>query len=311
MELRHLRYFCAVADNEGFSRTARLMHVSQSAISEQIQNLEQEIGVPLLVRAGHRIRLTSHGEVFLAEARKVLAGASSAVELAQRSLRGETGTLKIGFFNGGTGPLFPELMRDFRRRYPGVRLTLAEMVPRLQTKALLDGTLDIGITRPPDAPYDQQLRTCLLYLDPLAAVLPKDHPLAKGAVDLRALAAERFVLVTRETSSALFDKIIEACSRAGFSPDIVNTGSVWSSVVLFVQSGEGISILPRTLEQSLSGTRGLAFCPLTDTSASIEMVAAWSPSNEGPIQTAFLQLLNEARPRMQAAVRKARPGVRD
>src|SRR5215475_649278 len=99
MELRHLRYFCAVAEHLGFSRTARALHVSQSAISEQIADLEQEVGAPLLVRGSHKIRLTPHGEVFLAEAKKVLAGAEYAVEMAQRSLRGEIGTLHIGFFN--------------------------------------------------------------------------------------------------------------------------------------------------------------------------------------------------------------------
>src|SRR5260221_10772547 len=107
MELRHLRYFSAVAEHQGFSRAARVMNISQSAISEQIANLEEEIGVPLLIRSGHKIRLTPHGEVFLEEAKKVIAGASTAIELAQRSLRGETGTLRIGFFNGGTTPLVP------------------------------------------------------------------------------------------------------------------------------------------------------------------------------------------------------------
>src|ERR1700691_2251404 len=97
MELRHLRYFCAVAENRGFSRTARALHVSQSAISEQIADLEREVGAPLLLRGRQKVGLTPHGEVFLAEARKVLAGADYAVEMAQRSYRGEVGTLRIGF----------------------------------------------------------------------------------------------------------------------------------------------------------------------------------------------------------------------
>jgi DNA-binding transcriptional LysR family regulator len=298
MELRHLRYFCAVAENQGFSRTARALHISQSAISEQISDLEREIGTALVVRGRQKTRLTPQGEVFLAEARKVLEGAARAVELAQRSGRGEIGTLQIGFFNGGTGTLVPKLIRDFRRKHPGVRVSVADMVPSQQSKALMDGTLDIGFTRPLDPPFDQHLRTELLYLDPLVAVLPRNHPLARGPVDLRSLAGERFVLVARETSSALFDKIVSSCSQAGYSPQIVNTASVWSSVVLLVEAGEGIAILPSNLQQR--GTSDLAFCPLRPPGASIELVLAWSPAREGALQTAFLELAREARKRITA-----------
>lgn len=296
MELRHLRYFCAVADNQGFSRTARMLNVSQSAISEQITDLEREIGTPLLVRGRQKIRLTAQGEVFLAEARKVLAGAAYAVEMAQRSQRGEIGTLRIGFFNGGTGTLVPRIIRDFRRRHPGVRVSLTELVPTLQSKALIDGTLDIGFTRPLDPDFQQHLRSELLYIDPIVVVLPKHHRLAPGPVDLRSLSGERFVLVARETSTSLFDKIIALCSDAGFAPTIVTTGSVWSSVVLLVQAGEGIAILPSNLQQK--GSSGLVFCPLTAKAASIELVMAWAPDRESAIQTAFLELAREARQRM-------------
>lgn len=133
-------------------------------------------------------------------------------------------------------------------------------------------------------------------LDPLMAVLPKDHPLAGGAVDLRSLASEHFVLVARETSSALFDKIIALCSHAGFSPEIVNSGTVWSSVVLLVQAGEGVSILPSNIQRS--GVNDLAFCPLTARDAHIELVAAWCPDRSNAIQQAFLQLVRDVRPKI-------------
>ncbi len=298
MELRHLRYFCAVAENQGFSRTARLLHVSQSAISEQITDLESEIGVPLLARGRQKIRLTPDGEVFLTEAKKVLSSAAYAVEMAQRSHRGEIGTLRIGFFNGGTGTIVPRIIRNFRRRHPGVRVSLTEMVPSLQSEALMNGTLDVGFTRPLDPVFDAHLRSELLFLDPLMAVLPKNHALVPGPVDLRKLSGERFVLVARETSASLFDKIISLCSEAGFAPTIVTTGSVWSSVVLLVQAGEGIAILPSNLQQQGSGD--LVFCPLTALGASIELVMAWAPERESAIQSAFLELTREARQRRKS-----------
>jgi DNA-binding transcriptional LysR family regulator len=295
MELRHLRYFCAVADNQGFSRTARALHVSQSAISEQVSDLESELGVQLLSRGQQRTQLTPHGEVFLVEAKKVLAAADQAIETARRSARGELGTLTIGFFNGGTGTEVPATIKEFRRRYPNVRVSVIEMIPSDQSEALVNGTMDVGFTRPLEPPFDDLLRSELLYLDPLIVVLPKNHPLARGPIELRKLARERFVFVTRETSPSLFGKIMALCSEAGFSPQIVATGSVWSSVVLLVQAGEGIALLPSNMQQRGS-FRDLAFCALTNRGASIGLVMAWSPQREGPVQKSFLDLVRERRP---------------
>jgi DNA-binding transcriptional LysR family regulator len=285
-----------VAANQGFSRTARALHVSQSAISEQISDLEREIGVTLMVRGHQKTRLTPDGEVFLSEAKKVLAAADNAVETVRRSARGEVGTLTVGFFNGGTGAEVPNVIRSFRRRHPGVRVSVVEMTPSEQSKALANGTMDVGFTRPLDPPFDQVLRSEVLYLDPLIAALPKDHPLARGPVDLRKLAREPFVLVARETSPSLFGKIMALCSEAGFVPQIAATGVVWSSVVLLVQAGEGIAILPTNLQQRGS-FRDLAFCPLTNRGASIGLVMAWSPQREGPVQKAFLDLVRDYRRR--------------
>jgi len=295
MELRHLRYFCAVADHQGFSSSARALHVSQSAISEQVADLEREVGVALLVRGQQKTRLTLQGEVFLAEAKKVLAAADQAVETARRSARGEIGTLTIGFFNGGTGADVPAIIKNFRRRHPDVRVSVIDMVPGAQSQALIDGTLDVGFTRPLETPFDQLLRSELLYLDPLVAVFPKDHPLARGSVDLRRLARERFVLVARESSPSLFGKIIALCSEAGFSPQIVGTGVVWASVVLLVEAGEGIAILPSNMQQSAS--KDLVFCPLTNRGASIGLALAWSPMRDGPVLRSFLDLVRDYRRR--------------
>jgi DNA-binding transcriptional LysR family regulator len=293
MELRHLRYFCAVAENQGFSRSARALRVSQSAISEQISDLEREIGIPLLVRGQQKTTLTPAGEVFLDEARKTLAAADHAIETAQRASRGEIGTLSVGFFNGGTGNDVPAIIKNFRLLRPDVRVTVADMVPGLQSPAMVNGNMDVGFTRPLETPFDQLLRSELLYLDPLVAVFPKDHPLAGEAVDLRSLARERFVLVARESSPSLYGKILALCSEAGFSPQIVSTGVAWASVALLVEAGEGIAILPSNLQHGAS--KNLTFCPLTNPGAVIGLVMAWSPQREGPVLKAFLNLVRNYR----------------
>jgi DNA-binding transcriptional LysR family regulator len=291
MELRHLRYFCAVAEYSGFSSSARALHVSQSAISEQIADLEREIGVPLLVRGQQKPRLTLPGEVFFAEAKKVLAAADRAVETAQRSARGEIGTLNIGFFNGGTGADVPAIIKNFRRLHPGVRVGVTDILPGLQSNALIEGTLDVGFTRPLETPFDQILRWELLYLDPLVAVFPKGHPKAHAPVNLRTLARERFVLVARESSPSLFGKILALCSKSGFSPQIVSTASVWASVALLVEAGEGIAILPSNLQHGAS--KNLVFSPLTNPGAAIGLGMAWSPQREGPVLEAFLKQVRD------------------
>ncbi|HEV2274835.1 MAG TPA: LysR substrate-binding domain-containing protein [Acidobacteriaceae bacterium] len=303
MELRHLRYFCAIAEWKGFNRAARALHVSQSAISEQILDLESEIGVPLLNRTQHKISLTPPGEIFLEEARRVLAAANHAVEMAQRSNRGEIGYLSIGFLVWGTGAFFPKIIRGFRRQHPGVQLSLLEILPQAQSEALLKGTIDIGFTRPLQPPYDQQLRSELLYMDPLMAVLPVDHRLASGPLALEALAEEQFILCDREISPTLFDKITSLCVQAGFAPRITQTSNLLSSVLTLVQAGEGVTLIPASLRHMRFSD--LAFCPLTATS-SVEMVMAWSPDREGALRNAFLDFVRERKQWIERIVASCR-----
>src|SRR5579875_3873835 len=144
MELRHLRYFCAVADWQGFNRAANALHLSQSAVSDQILDLEREIGVRLLNRSRERVSLTPAGEIFLEDARKVLADAERAVERARRSANGETGSLRIAFLVWGASSFLPGFIREFRQLHPEVKLSLLEMLPSAQSEALIRGNLDVG-----------------------------------------------------------------------------------------------------------------------------------------------------------------------
>jgi DNA-binding transcriptional LysR family regulator len=291
MELRHLRYLCAVAEWQGFSRAARALHVSQSVISEQIRDLEEEIGVPLLNRGHHGITLTPAGEIFCLESRKLLAAADRAVDLAKRSVRGELGNLSVGFLVWGTSAFFPSLIRGFRKLHPEVRVSLVEMLPPAQSKALLDGTLDIGFTRPLQPPYDRQLRSEILYLDPFIAVLPMDHPLAETPLLLKQLANEPFVLCDRNISPTLFDKITSLCAQAGFSPQISQTANVLSSALTLVQAGEGVTLIPSSLRNPRF--HELSFCPIIEPAGAIELVMAWSPEREGAVLQSFMKFVRE------------------
>lgn len=288
MELRHLRYLVAVAEQGSFSGAARRLHVAQSAISEQLSNLENEIGVPLFARSSKNATLTQEGLLFLDEARRVLAAADHAIQVAQRAHRGEIGTLRIGFFAGAMGVSFPKLIRSFRKQQPHVQLSLVEMTSTHQWEALVKGEIDVGFTRRIEPEFRGELRSELVQQDPIVAILPKDHPAAPGPVDLRDLANDPFVLSAREVSPAVFDKVIELCSEAGFSPRIASISSVWASVVLMVQAGEGVSLLP--LNQQQFRTPELAFCPLKSKSAFVEFVMAWSPRHDSNLNRSFRSL---------------------
>lgn len=297
MELRHLRYLCAVADFGTFSEAGRQLHISQSAISEQLADLEHELGGKLLHRANGRTRLTPQGELFLAEARKTLLAADRAVDIAQRSLHGKVGTLAIGFFLWGAGSFFARLIRDYRKLYPEIKLSLYDMHTPLQMEALTTGKIDVAFTRPLEPPYDRILRAELLFEDPVVVVLPRDHRLAKKTLAISDLATESFVMCDRHVTPALFDSILSLCSSAGFSPQIVNTSATWAGVLTLVESGEGIALVPSGVRYLR--TPGIVFSRLAPQSTHVGISVAWNPQNEGPIQAAFLRLVRENKDRIQ------------
>jgi DNA-binding transcriptional LysR family regulator len=181
-----------------------------------------------------------------------------------------------------------------------------EMLPNAQAEALLRGTLDVGFTRPLHAPYARQLRSETLYADPLIAVLPSDHPLARGPLALKQLATESFVICERDVSPVLFDKITSLCEQAGFSPRITQTSNVLSSVLALVEAGEGVSLIPSTL--SKLRVSDLAFCPLTAPQGAIELVMAWSPEREGAVKTAFLDFVRARKEIIRGAARNRKIG---
>jgi DNA-binding transcriptional LysR family regulator len=291
MELRHLRYFEAVANFGSVTAAARRLHVSQSSVSEQIADLEAEIGVALLDRSGRTVRLTAQGEAFLEEARRTLESSQRAVEAARRTMRGEVGALSIGFFLWGTEEFFPRIIREFRRRRPGVRLSLLEMHANEQIAALEEGRIDVGLTRPLQPPMDRVLRSELLYRDAVVVAVPPQHRFAGHTVQVESLAGEPLVLAERRSNPALFDNIVSLCAARGFSPKIANTSATWSGVLTLVQAGEGVALVPSGVRQLRR--KGLSFSTLGPGALSLGLAAVWNPKNESPSVLEFLRLLRE------------------
>jgi len=296
MELRHLRYLAAVAEYGTFREASRRLHVSQSAISEQIADLEHEVGGALLDR-GRNTRLTAQGRVFLEEAQKTLASADRAVDLTRRSLLGQEGALAIGFFLWGAGGFFASIIREYRKLHPQVKLTLIDMHAATQIEALKTGKIDVGFTRPLEPPHDRMLRSELLYRDPIVAVMPKDHPLAGAPVNIKALAHERFVTCDRQVTPTMFDSILALCTSAGFSPDIVNSSETWTGILTLVESGEGIALVPSGVRYLR--TPGLVFAEILPETVSVGLSIAWNPRNEDPVLMNFLRLVRANKDRIR------------
>ena len=297
MELRHLRYFRAVAELGSFSAAARRLHVAQSSVSEQIADLEDELGGKLLDRTGRQVRLTAMGTVFLGEARTTLDAAERAVEVTRSSMRGESGTLSIGFFLWGSGGFFPRIIREYRRRHPGIRLSLVEMHANEQVVALEEGRLDVGLTRPPDASAARVLEAELLFRDPVVVAVRPDHPFAGREVGVRELAGERLVLAERRSNPGLFDAVVALFAETGLTPVIANTSTTWSGVLTLVEAGEGVALVPAGVRQVR--TRGLVFCRMRPETLFLGLSAVWNPRRVGPALEGFLRLLQENKERIE------------
>ena len=299
MELRHLRYFAAVAQYLNYSEASRRLHVAQPAISQTILDLEDELEVKLLLRTKRSVQLTAAGTAFLREAGELLRRADEARRQAQRAARGEVGSLSIGFFGAASAPILPALVQTYRRKFPDVELHLCEMNPDQQLAAFDDGRIDLGFTRPLPADRRSDFEEEIVYTDQLAVALPAAHPLAKQkSVRLKSLGGEPFVQFHRQGAPGLFDEVIACCNRAGFSPRIVSEPNFMATVMTLVESGFGVSLIPccvRTLNRP-----HVAIRPIVPKSAPIPLCATWRKAEENPVLTAFLDILRVAKPRIRA-----------
>jgi DNA-binding transcriptional LysR family regulator len=276
MELRQLRYFVAVAEEGSLTRAAARLHIAQQSLSQQIRTLETQLGATLFLRSSRGAELTDAGAVFLREARPVLAQAARAVEAVQQAARGGQGSLRVGFLSSVANYVMPPVVRAFRERHPGVTLHVEDVAIATLVERLRAGDLDAGLTRPPQV---DDLETEVVLREPVAAVLPSDHPLAgRSEIALAELAGEPWVLTPRASWPPWHAKYDEDFARAGFRARVAQRGTSPQNLLALVAAGVGVTRLPlsaRTLRDS-----GVAFVPLAGDEA--EVVLAWRPGTRNP-----------------------------
>jgi DNA-binding transcriptional LysR family regulator len=250
MELRHLRYFVAVAEERHFTRAAERLGIRQPPLSLQIRRLEREIGAPLFRRLTRGAELTESGALLFEDARRILDQVDRAVAEVQSRARGETGRIRVGFA-GATyfQPIVPGIVRAFRERYPGVVLSPEQSnTPRLVDQ-LHGGDIDVAFVRPPVGEANG-LGIQLLIEEPMLLVLPAGHALTGAtAVPLAALSEETFILFPRQIGPGLHDSIIAACRRAGFTPRLGQEAPQMPAMVPMVAAGFGVSVVPQSIRQ--------------------------------------------------------------
>ncbi|KWU50082.1 MULTISPECIES: LysR family transcriptional regulator [Pseudomonas] len=291
MELRHLRYFIAVAEELHFGRAAQVLGISQPPLSQQIQALEQEVGARLFERTNRRVELSEAGRLFLQEARLVLAQVDKAADVARRAQSGELGELKIGFTSSAPfNSSIPQAIFAFRQAFPAVHLNLQEMSSTEVAESLVDESIQVGLMRP--LPLPDSLGVIELMHEPLVAVLNAGHPLVDGSergLHLAQLAQEPFVFFPRTYGSGLYAQLLNLARDAGFSPHFAQEAGEAMTIIGLVAAGLGVSVLPASYQRIRID--GVVYRTLLDQEA---VTAVWLVQRKGaqsPMAKAFVELL--------------------
>ena len=245
IELRHLRYFVAVAEELSFTRAAERLHLAQPALSQQIRQLEDRLSAPLFLRTP-RVALTPAGTALLPAARRALTQVQQAAAIATKVGAGRTAVLHVGLSSAASLTPFPRVVRDFMARRPDIAIRMREMHSTDQLDAIRSGALDVAVVR--ETVTDDSLALRELLREPLMIILPSRHHLARlGAVPLARCANEPFVLFPRSGAPNLHDQIVGMCREAGFVPRVENEAHEWHTMAALVAAGFGVCIAPASV----------------------------------------------------------------
>jgi DNA-binding transcriptional LysR family regulator len=285
VELRHLRYFVAVAEELHFHRAAARLHMSQPPLSQQIRALETELDVELLRRNRRRVELTEAGAVFLVEARRILGSVQQAADLARRVGRGEVGKLSVGFVGSAMYATLPEILREFRHQHPEVELQLRPFPTAPQLEALRDGRVDVGFLRPPVQRAGLELET--IQRETIVVALPEEHALAGAeSIAITQLRNETFVLLARTESPGVYDSLALTLSELAGNPRAVQEADDMQTLIGLVAAGIGVALVPGSV--SLLERPGVVYRKLAGRAPTVELALAWRSGPVSPVAQAFL-----------------------
>lgn len=290
MELRHLRYFAAVAETRHFGRAAEQLHMAQPALSQSIRQLEAELGTPLFTRTTRQVRLTPAGEFLREEARRVLAAVDESVHGVRRIAEGRQGLVRIAFTGTAAYTQLPRIARILKSELPGLALEVhADQLTSQQVDGLVSGRFDLGVLRPPTSGDDLVLRT--LEIEPLVLAVAADHRLAaEPVVAMADLRAEDFVLFAGD-ASVVNEAVLRSCREAGFTPRHEHRAHGISVLLPLVAADLGVALVPASVRAA--PLSGVVFRDVAD-AASIELALAWRSDDVDPSVLGVLAALEAA-----------------
>jgi DNA-binding transcriptional LysR family regulator len=290
MDLRHFRYFQAIAEELSFSRAALRLNVVQPALSRAIKELEAELGAKLFARTRRVVSLTAAGKTLLNDTSLMFERLDQTIRRVRRAAAGQVGELRLGYIGPPTQRFLGRLLAEYAKRCPDVTVHLEERTPERVWEMVAKGRLDIGLTRPVLAHATLRMQMLQLRDERLCAAIPRKHPLAsRKSVPWRSLASESLIVLARREGAGLHDEILAACRQAGFTPQIGHTPSVISTIVRYVESGAGIGIVPQCLAETDLSKRWNAV-RLTP-QQSIPLVMVWKELQQDPPAAAFHDLV--------------------
>ena len=292
MDLRHLRYFLAIAEELSFSRAARRLNVVQPALSRALKELEVELGVELLSRTRRSVSVTAAGRVLMNETSLLFERLDQTVRRVRRAAAGQQGELRLGYIGPPTHRFLSRLLEEYARRCPEVTVYLEERTPERVWEMVAKDRLDLGLTRPVLAHAALRMQTTHLRDEPLCAAVPGGHPWAgKKSVPWRSLAGQSLIVLARREGAGLHDEILAACREAGFTPKLSHTPSIIGTVIRYVESGAGVGVVPGSVGETDTSERWKPV-KLTPT-RSVPLVLVWKEEHQEPPARAFCQLVDE------------------
>jgi DNA-binding transcriptional LysR family regulator len=293
IELRHLRYFVAVAEELHFGRAALRLHLAQPPLSQQIRKLEEILGYPLFLRTSRAVRLTSAGEVFLERARRTLRNVQEDMDEARSVGRGEEGFLRVGFIGSAMLTALPDMLGRYRRLYPKVNLQLHESYTSAVVQKLLKGELDAGFLR--DSGQVSGLEIESLFSEPFIAVVPKKHPLARYKTILaKELRDEPFVFFSPSAGTLAYEKPVSLCEEHGFRPRVVQEAPQWLTIMRLIGAGLGVTIAPACVKQIAAPN--IACLSLRRATVKSDIELAYRTSEDRPIVEAIAAVARSSFP---------------
>lgn len=290
MKIRHMKYFVALAEELHFGKAASRLNISQPPLSQQIKQLETNIGVILFKRTKHKVELTNAGKVLLDEAYIILEQIDKAIKKTVKTEKGESGELILGFSSHSMFDVLPIILSDFYHKYPLVNVKVKQVSTSEQIQALNKGEIQAGLLCPPI--NDTSLCLKNIYEQKLILALPIDHPLNtnSNSIDIDCLNQYPFIMTPRNIGPGYYDNVISICFDVGFSPNIIQEANDLHTCISLVSTGMGIALVPASLKQYRK--EGVVYKDI-NTHKTIKTTIAWHQNNSSKVLENFLKIAND------------------